>query len=97
MAKNRNQEAQAKAPAAPSRLADYFWANVIFFTFLSALAFVVWQSCSDPTDDAAVQQVLKEAFSFMICLFGGGFIVVSLFDAAYDFFAEKAETTDPQP
>jgi hypothetical protein len=36
--------------------------------------------------------VLRDTFQFMIFLFGGGFLVVTMFDAAYDFFAEKAES-----
>jgi hypothetical protein len=75
-----------------SRFADYFWANLIFFAFLTTLSYVVWVSCQAPSDDQAVKMVLQDTFKFMICLFGGGFLVVTLFDAAYDFFAEKAES-----
>jgi hypothetical protein len=75
-----------------SRFADYFWANLIFFAFLATLSYVVWMSCQAPSDDAAVKLVLGDTFKFMIFLFGGGFLVVTLFDAAFDFFAEKAET-----
>jgi hypothetical protein len=94
--KNRqNQEAGAQQAGQGGkdggRFADYFWANLIFFAFLAVLSYVVWASCSSPTDDAAVQMVLKDTFKFMILLFGGGFLVVTLFDAAYEFFAEKAE------
>ena len=94
--KNRN-EAQGRAETKPeesSRLADYFWANLIFFAFLTVLSFVVWQSCQSPSDDPSVKAVLAETFKFIIFLFGGGFLVVTLFDAAYDFFAEKAESPD---
>lgn len=93
--KNRQENRKAGAPAAAKgeggRLADYFWANLVFFAFLFILAYVVWQSCIQPGDDPAVRAVLGETFKFMIYLFGGGFLVVTLFDAAYDFFAEKAE------
>ena len=97
MSKKNRQESQQRAQESGesgSRFADYFWANLIFFAFLATLAYVVWMSCQAPTDDAAVKLVLGDTFKFMIFLFGGGFLVVSLFDAAYDFFAEKAES-DP--
>jgi hypothetical protein len=79
-----------EAPKA-SRLADYFWANLIFFGFLLVLAFVVRKSAEAPGDDAAVKIVLDETFRFMLLLFGGGFLLVTLFDAAYEFFASQAE------
>ena len=90
--KNRqdNGQGKQKEEESQSRLADYFWANLIFFGFLFLLSFLVWQSCQAPSDDAAVKIVLSETFRFMIYLFGGGFLVVTLFDAAFDFFAEKA-------
>lgn len=91
--KNRDTQKSAALPAeSGSRFADYFWANLIFFSFLAVLSYVVWVSCQAPSDDQAVKMVLGDTFKFMIFLFGGGFLVVSLFDAAYDFFAEKAET-----
>ncbi len=96
--KHRNEQNKAAAPAAAKgdggRLADYFWANLVFFAFLILLSFVVWKSCQQPGDDPAVRQVLEETFKFMIYLFGGGFLMVCLFDAAYDFFAEKAEKAE---
>ena len=90
--KNRqeNQKNAAQVSESGSRLTDYFWANLIFFAFLTTLSYVVWVSCQAPSDDQAVKLVLADTFKFMILLFGGGFLVVTLFDAAYDFFAEKA-------
>jgi len=95
--KNRqeNTAGHSKQAESSSRFADYFWANLIFFAFLATLSYVVWMSCQAPSDDAAVKLVLEDTFKFMIFLFGGGFLVVTLFDAAYDFFAEKAETDAP--
>src|SRR5271170_7618802 len=90
--KSRQENQKGSAAQAPeSRFADYFWANLIFFGFLTILAYVVWVSCQAPTDDASVKMVLRDTFQFIIFLFGGGFLVVTMFDAAYDFFAEKAE------
>jgi hypothetical protein len=100
--KNRHESQQQQAKAAPapqggSRFADYFWANLIFFAFLTLLSFTVYQSCKAPSDDQAVKMVLDDTFKFMIFLFGGGFLVVSLFDAAYDLFADKAESDPAAP
>lgn len=90
--KNRQDPKNSPGGAqASGRLADYFWVNLIFFGFLATLSYVVWVSCQAPSDDAAVKMVLGDTFRFMIFLFGGGFIVVTLFDAAFDFFAEKAD------
>lgn len=90
--KNRIDSPKAAlADAKPSRLADYFWANVIFFAFLFILAFIVRKSCEAPGDDPAVRKVLDDAFSYLMLLFGGGFLLVTLFDAAYGFFAERSD------
>jgi hypothetical protein len=92
--KNRyNDRGDAAAPAAgapPSRIADYFWANLIFFGFLFILAMIVRYSCEMPGDDPAVKSVLDETFSFFLKLMGGGFLLVTLFDAGYEFFAAQA-------
>jgi hypothetical protein len=97
--KNQNSPSKDAADRVPagtqSRLADYFWANMIFFGFLSLLAMAVWQGSTEPSDDPSVTLLLGETFRFMLMLFGGGFLLVTLFDAAYDFFAEKAETMEP--
>lgn len=95
--KNRNEGPKGQGAAAPaeSRFNDYFWANVLFFAFLFILSAVVWQNCQAPSDNEAVQLVLKDTFFFMISLFGGGFLVVTMFDAAYDFFADTAESETP--
>lgn len=100
MSKKNRQENRAadKATAAQpksSRLADYFWANLIFFVFLLVLSGVVYKSCEAPGDDPAVQLVLKETFKFLLLLFGGGFLLVTLFDAAFEAFAAKADEGGP--
>lgn len=82
---------QAEKPAAPNRLADYFWANLIFFIFLFVLAFIVRVSSEAKGDEPAVKAVLDETFKFFLLLMGGGFLVVTLFDAGYEFFAHQAE------
>jgi hypothetical protein len=87
---NRNELPGATASAQPSRLADYFWANLIFFAFLFVLAVVVRYSCEMPGDDPAVKAVLDETFGFFLKLMGGGFLLVTLFDAGYEFFAGQA-------
>lgn len=90
--KNREEKTKAVlADAKPSRMADYFWANVIFFAFLFILAFIVRKSCEAPGDDVAVRKVLDDAFSYLMLLFGGGFLLVTLFDAAYGFFADRSD------
>ncbi len=95
----KNQESRDKQQAAVkgSKLGDYVWANIIFLAFLFILSGVVWQSVSNPGDDPAVTQVLKDAFRFLIYLFAGGFLLVTLFDAAFEFFAEQAEAGDETP
>ncbi len=70
---------------------DYVWANAIFFGFLILLSVLVSRSCEAPSDDLNVKHVLHEAQMFIVYLFGGGFLAVTLLDAAYDFFAVKAE------
>jgi hypothetical protein len=98
MSKKNRQDGQKQAAsqgATGFQFADYFWANLIFFAFLVLLSYVVWVSCQAPTDDAAVKAVLSDTFKFMIFLFGGGFLVVTMFDAAYDFFSEKAGSDGP--
>lgn len=99
----KNRELQDKgrtlAPAKTgTRWADYFWANLIFFAFLFLLAFVVKVSCESPDDanQPAVKLVMDETFRFLLLLFGGGFALVTLFDAAYEFFSAKGpeEATD---
>ena len=92
---NRATDKPAAAAAKGSRLADYFWANLIFFAFLLILSGVVYKSCEAPGDDPAVQLVLKETFKFLLLLFGGGFLLVTLFDAAFEAFAAKAEEDGP--
>jgi hypothetical protein len=94
MSKQDRKDKVAAARPAPEKMTifrEYFWANLIFWAFLTLLSFVVWWSCSDPNDDPAVKAVLAETFKFIIYLFGFGFTLVSLFDAAYDFFVARAE------
>jgi hypothetical protein len=94
--KIRNETAKPEAPAeAPSRFADYFWANLAFFGFLFVLAFIVRKSCEMPGDDPAVARVLDDAFRYLLLLFGGGFLLVTLFDAAYEFFASRSGDAEP--
>lgn len=93
--KNRIENSAPAAPAQSSRLADYFWANVIFFAFLFVLALVVRKSCEAPTDDAPIKHVLDDAFRYLLLLFGGGFLLVTLFDAAYEFFAARSGEDGP--
>lgn len=88
--KNRDQRSELSAPAKPNRLADYFWANLIFFVFLFILAYVVRMSSEAKGDEPAVTAVLDETFRFFLLLLGGGFLVVTLFDAGYEFFAAEA-------
>ena len=91
--KNRpsTSSGQADKPAAPNRVADYFWANLIFFIFLYVLATLVRFSSEAKGDEPAVKAVMDETFRFFLMLMGGGFLVVTLFDAGYEFFAAQAE------
>ena len=91
--KSRQEGAKPAAPAARSRWADYFRANVIFFAFLFLLAWVVKASCESPDDQAqaAVGEVLRQTFTFLLLLFGGGFALVTLFDAAYEFYSAEPD------
>lgn len=93
--KNREAQDKEKSPAVEenTRWMDYFWANVIFFSFLGLLAWVVRASCESPADDQnqAVKIVLDQTFWFITLLFGGGFLLVTLFDAAYEFFSRTAK------
>jgi hypothetical protein len=88
--KNRDLRSDASGAAKPNRLADYFWANLIFFVFLFVLAYVVRVSSEAKGDEPAVKAVLDETFKFFLLLLGGGFLVVTLFDAGYEFFAAQA-------
>ncbi|HTB22266.1 MAG TPA: hypothetical protein VK914_06135 [bacterium] len=92
--KNRDEhDKTAAAPVPAPRWADYFWANCIFFAFLAVLLLVVRLSCMAPEDaqTPAIQYVLDTTLEFLFFLFAGGFLLVTLFDAAYEFFAGKAE------
>jgi hypothetical protein len=98
--KNRESQDKGRPAAAPSggsRWMDYFWANLIFFAFLGILAAVVRASCDAPGDDQnpAVKIVLDATFQFIVALFGGGFLLVTLFDAAYEFFSNKTQEDAP--
>jgi hypothetical protein len=37
-----------------------------------------------------VARVLDDAFRYLLLLFGGGFLLVTFFDAAYEFFAARS-------
>lgn len=94
MSKKNRDEREKTAPSGPgSRWSDYFWANVIFLSFLFVLLYTVWRSCVSPGDDQmpAVQFIVNGTFFFLAALLGGGFVLVTLFDAAYEFFAGTAE------
>ena len=100
--KNRETQApQATAAGAPSRWTDYFWANLIFFAFLFTLAWVVRMSCEglgeEPTIKQAIDLVLDQTFHFLLLLLGGGFLLVTLFDAAYEHFSVRASQDQPAP
>jgi bacteriorhodopsin len=92
--KNREQAPAAAKPATGSRFSDYFWANLIFFGFIIVLGLVVRASCQSPSDDPSVKQaidlVLGETFQFFWLLMGGGFLLVTLFDAAYEHYNAQA-------
>ena len=81
---------QKQAAGASNRLAEYFWANVVFWAFLIVVVTVVWNGAADPADSQAIKKVLGDTRGFILMLFGGGFTLVTLFDLAYDFFAERA-------
>jgi hypothetical protein len=98
MSKKNRDEHEKTAPAGAvsgpgSRWNDYFWANIIFLAFLFLLLTTVWRACVSPTDDQlpAVQFIVNGTFFFLAALLGGGFLLVTLFDAAYEFFAGTAE------
>ena len=93
--KNRDAQpaALASQPKPAGRWADYFWANLIFFAFLFILAGVVRGTCDSGADDPNVRQavnaVLSETFEFLLLLMGGGFLLVTVFDAAYEHFSAQ--------
>jgi hypothetical protein len=94
MAKKNRDAQPVAAPSKPtSRWTDYFWANLIFFAFLFVLAGIVRGSCESGADDPnvrqAVNEVLSETFKFLLYLMGGGFLLVTLFDAAYEHFSSQ--------
>jgi bacteriorhodopsin len=97
--KNRDLAPSPAKPAPTSRFSDYFWANLVFFAFLLALAFIVKASCESSSDDPSVKQavdiVLKDTFQFFLALMGGGFVLVTLFDAAYEHFNAQAKQDPP--
>ena len=97
--KNREQGAAPAKAATVSRFSDYFWANLVFFAFLLALGYIVKASCEAPSDDPSVKQavdiVLKDTFNFFLTLMGGGFVLVTLFDAAYEHYNAQAKQDGP--
>ncbi|HTB33579.1 MAG TPA: hypothetical protein VK842_01840 [bacterium] len=91
--KNRDPQPAAATAKPASRWADYFWANLIFFAFLFILAGIVRGSCESGADDPNVRQavnaVLSDTFQFLLVLMGGGFLLVTVFDAAYEHFSAQ--------
>jgi hypothetical protein len=90
MAKHDRQDKKPQSPEGGTRLSQLLWANLVFWAFLLAVTGVVYLSSSSPSDDDAIRYVLADTFKFVLLLFGLGFTLVTLFDAAYDFFASRA-------
>ncbi len=67
-------------------LKDYFYINVIFWVFLFLVAVIVFITAGGKWDP-----VIESAFGFIFIVFGGGFVLVSIFDYLYEKFAGKDE------
>lgn len=92
MSKKTRDEHLPESGAA-ARWSDYFWVWLVFAAFIVVLSYATYISCQAPGDDQvpAVGMVLRETLVFFAVLMVGGFSVALLFDAAYEFFAGKAE------
>ncbi len=92
----RNESDTAAAGADAARWSDYLWVWCLFTGFIALLTFVVYNVCQAPGDDQvpAIGQILKLTLGFFAALMVGGFTVALLFDAAYDFFADRAGRAD---
>lgn len=96
--KNRDSQGQESAGLPEtSRWSDYLWANLIFLACLAVLIYATRASCLSPGDDQtpALGIVLDQTLWFFGLLLGLGFMLVTLFDAAYEFFAGRAEQAPP--
>ncbi len=94
----KGQKPKGPAPIAQqdSKFMEYVKVNGIFWGFLVLLCVAVYIDCAisgvikfgDEPDE-----VMKQVFTFILGVFGGGFTAVSIFDALYDKFAgpEEAE------
>ncbi len=70
-------------------LKDYFYINLIFWAFLFVLAILVFFTTGGQWDP-----VMKNVFTFIFLVFGGGFTVVSIFDYIYERVAGKDATNN---
>ncbi len=65
-------------------LKEYFYINVIFWVFLLILAILIFFTTGGQWDP-----VMKNVFTFIFLVFGGGFTIVSIFDYIYERIANK--------
>ena len=64
-----------------SRFRTYLFVNLIFWSFLVAIAVAVYISTGAQWDG-----VMKSVMKFLFLVVGGGFTLVSIFDAIYDAY-----------
>ena len=62
-----------------SRFRTYLYVNLIFWAFLAAIAVAVYISTGAQWDG-----IMTSVMKFHFLIVGGGFTLVSLFDALYD-------------
>lgn len=67
-------------------LKDYFYINLFFWAFLFIVAILVFF-----TTGAKWDPVMKNVFTFIFLVFGGGFTAVSIFDFIYERIAKTNE------
>ena len=67
------------------RLRDYVYANLFFWGFLLALAFVSFFTCG-----AVWDEVFQGILEFLFVILGGGFTLVSVLDYLYDKYLGQA-------
>jgi len=71
---------------APSRTAQYLYANLLWYGFLGVVAFLTYLACGRIWDD-----VISDTVRYLFLVLGGGFSLVSVLDALYEKYYGHSE------
>ncbi len=74
-----NQQPLKTAQKQYSRFEEYFYANLLWWGFLVALAVISFFTCGGVLDD-----VTSGVLEFLFVILGGGFTLVSVLDYIYE-------------